>query len=400
MNCQAKTYPSRRKSSIISTRSGAVTSNPQPRMVREGMRGDDQQQSHVFSYLSPEARVRKDHPLRAIRTMVDEVLTQLSRRFDSMYARVGRPSIAPEKLLRAQLLQMLYSIRSERLLMEEMDYNLLFRWFVGLNADDAIWDPTVFTKNRDRLLQADVAKEFLARVVEQARARDLTSDEHFSVDGTLLEAWAGAKSFQPKDKKPTPPPDDPGNPTVNFRGERRSNDTHESKTDPEAWLARKGPGKESKLSYRGNLLVENRNGLIVDAEVFQANGTAERDAALIMLEQIPGTKTVTVAGDKGFDTRDFVKQCRHLQVTPQVAQNHARPGGSAIDGRTTRHAGYATSQRKRKRIEECFGWLKTIALMRKLRHRGVCKVDWIFTFACAAYNLVRMRNLVAAVPAV
>jgi len=228
----------------------------------------------------------------------------------------------------------------------------------------------------------------------------LTSDEHFSVDGTLLEAWAGAKSFQPKDKKPTPPPDDPGNPTVNFRGERRSNDTHESKTDPEALLARKGPGRESKLSYSGNLLVENRNGLIVDAEVFQANGTAERDAALIMLEQIPGTKTVTVAGDKGFDTRDFVKQCRHLQVTPQVAQNHARPGGSAIDGRTTRHAGYATSQRKRKRIEECFGWLKTIALMRKLRHRGVCKVDWIFTFACAAYNLVRMRNLVAAVPAV
>jgi len=368
-------------------------------MVREGMRGDDHQQNHVFSYLSPEARVRRDHPLRAIRAMVDEVLEQLSPRFDTMYARVGRPSIAPEKLLRAQLLQMLYSIRSERLLMEEMDYNLLFRWFVGLNADDAIWDPTVFTKNRDRLLQADVAKEFLARVVEQARARDLTSDEHFSVDGTLLEAWAGAKSFQPKDKKPTPPPDDPGNPTVNFRGERRSNDTHESKTDPEAWLARKGPGKESKLSYRGNLLVENRNGLIVDAEVFQANGTAERDAALIMLEQIPGTKTVTVAGDKGFDTRDFVKECRHLQVTPQVAQNHARPGGSAIDGRTTRHAGYAISQRKRKRIEECFGWLKTIALMRKLRHRGVCKVDWIFTFACAAYNLVRMRNLVAAVPA-
>jgi len=363
------------------------------------MRGDDHQQNHVFSYLSPEARVRRDHPLRAIRAMVDEVLEQLSPRFDTMYARVGRPSIAPEKLLRAQLLQMLYSIRSERLLMEEMDYNLLFRWFVGLNADDAIWDPTVFTKNRDRLLQADVAKEFLARVVEQARARDLTSDEHFSVDGTLLEAWAGAKSFQPKDKKPTPPPDDPGNPTVNFRGERRSNDTHESKTDPEAWLARKGPGKESKLSYRGNLLVENRNGLIVDAEVFQANGTAERDAALIMLEQIPGTKTVTVAGDKGFDTRDFVKECRHLQVTPQVAQNHARPGGSAIDGRTTRHAGYAISQRKRKRIEECFGWLKTIALMRKLRHRGVGKVDWIFTFACAAYNLVRMRNLVAAVPA-
>jgi len=363
------------------------------------MRGEDQQQNHIFSYLSPEARVRKDHPLRAIRTMVDEVLTQLSRRFDTMYARVGRPSIAPEKLLRAQLLQMLYSIRSERLLMEEMDYNLLFRWFVGLNADDEVWDPTVFTKNRDRLLEADVALEFLARVVEQARVKGLTSDEHFSVDGTLLEAWASTKSFQPKDEKPSSPPDDPGNPTVNFRGERRSNQTHASKTDPEALLARKGEGKESKLSYSGNLLVENRNGLIVDAEVFQANGTAERDAALVMLEQVRGTKAVTVGGDKGFDTRDFVKECRHMGVTPHVAQNHARPGGSAIDGHTTRHPGYAISQRKRKRIEECFGWLKTIALLRKLRHRGVCKVHWIFTLACAAYNLVRMRNLTAAVPA-
>src|SRR5215831_13205272 len=233
-------------------------------MVREGMRGDDQQQSHVFSYLSPEARVRKDHPLRAIRTMVDEVLTQLSRKLDTMYARVGRPSIAPEKLLRAQLLQMLYSIRSERLLMEEMDYNLLFRWFVGLNADDPVWDATVFTKNRDRLLEADIAKEFLAEVVAQAQRRGLTSDEHFTVDGTLLEAWAGQKSYQGKGGKPPSPPDDPGNPTVNFRGERRSNETHQSTSDPEARMARKGPGKESKLSYSGNLLVENRNGLIVN----------------------------------------------------------------------------------------------------------------------------------------
>lgn len=364
------------------------------------MRGDDQQQNHIFSYLSPEARVRKDHPLRAIRAMVDDVLMQLSRRFETMYARVGRPSIAPEKLLRAQLLQMLYSIRSERLLMEEMDYNLLFRWFVGLNADDDVWDATVFTKNRDRLLKADVAQEFLARVVEQARAKGLTSDEHFSVDGTLLEAWASLKSFQPKQDKPSsPPPDDPGNPTVNFRGEERSNETHESKTDLDALLARKGPGKESRLSYSGNLLVENRNGLIVDAEVFQANGTAERDAALVMLEQIPGTKLVTVGGDKGFDTFGFVEECRHLRVTPHVAQNEKRRGGSAIDGRTIRHAGYAISQRKRKRIEECFGWLKTIALMRKVRHRGVCRVHWIFTLACAAYNLVRMRNLAAGVPA-
>ncbi len=362
------------------------------------MRGEDQQQNHIFSYLSPEMRVRKDHPLRAIRMMVDEVLTQLSRRFDTMYASVGRPSIPPEKLLRAQLLQMLYSIRSERLLMEEMDYNLLFRWFVGLNADDEVWDATTFTKNRDRLLDADIAKEFLARVVAQARAKGLTSDEHFTVDGTLLEAWASQKSFQAKEGKPGAPPDDPGNPTVNFRGERRSNETHESRTDPEAQLARKSEGKESKLSYSGNLLVENRNGLIMKAEVFAANGTAERDAALVMLEQIPGGKQVTVGGDKGFDTRDFVAECRHLGVTPHVAQNLGRRGGSAIDGRTTHYPGYRHSQRKRKRIEECFGWLKTIALLRKVRHRGVCKVDWIFTFACAAYNLVRIRNL-ATVPA-
>jgi transposase len=361
------------------------------------MRGEDQQQSHMFSYLSPEARVRKDHALRAIRAMMDEALSQLSRQFDSMYARVGRPSIAPEKLLRAQVLQMLYTIRSERLLMEEMDYNLLFRWFVGLNADDEVWDATTFTKNRDRLLEADVAKEFLAVVVEQARGQGLISDEHFTVDGTLLEAWASAKSFKPKEETQGSAPDDPGNPTVNFRGEKRSNETHESKTDPEARLARKGAGKESKLSYSGNLLVENRNGLIVDAEVFQANGTAERDAALIMLEQIEGTQPLTVGGDKGFDTRDFVKECRHMRVTPHVAQNLERRGGSAIDGRTTRHPGYAISQNKRKRIEECFGWLKTIALLRKVRHRGVCKVHWIFTLACAAYNLVRMRNLAAAV---
>src|SRR2546428_1655659 len=369
-------------------------------MVRESMRGVDDQQNQMFSYLSPEARVRKDHPLRAIRAMVDEVLTQLWGRFDGMYASVGRPSIPPEKLLRALLLQMLYSIRSERLLMEEMDYNLLFRWFVGLNADDEVWDASTFSKNRDRLLEADVAKEFLAQIVAQAGAIGLTSDEHFTVDGTLLEACAGAKSFQAKQRKPTPPADDPGNPTVNFRGEKRSNETHESKTDPEALLARKSEGKESKLSYSGNLLVENRNGLIVDAEVFQAKGTAERDAALVMLEQIPGTRPVTVGGDKGFDTFGFVAECRQLQVVPHVAQNQERRGGSAIDGRTTRHPGYGISQRKRKRIEECFGWLKTIALMRKLRHRGVFKVDWIFTFACAAYNLVRMRNLAAAVPAV
>jgi transposase len=352
----------------------------------------------MFSYLSPETRVRKDHPLRAIRAMVDEVLTQLSRRFDQMYASAGRPSIPPEKLLRAQLLQMLYSIRSERLLMEEIDYSMLYRWFVGLNLDEEVWDPTSFTKNRDRLLQADVAKEFLAQVVAQARQKGLTSDEHFTVDGTLLEAWASVKSFQRKDEKPSSPPDDPGNPTVNFHGEKRSNQTHASTTDSDAKLARKGPGKEAKLSFSGNLLVENRNGLIMLSEVFEANGTAERDAALVMLEQIPGTKPVTAGGDKGYDTFDFVSECRNLGVTPHVAQNDRRRGGSAIDERTTRHESYRKSQVKRKRIEECFGWLKTIALLRKVRHRGVFKVDWVFAFACAAYNLVRMRNL-AAVPA-
>ena len=360
------------------------------------MRGTDHQQSHMFSYLSPEARVRKDHPLGAIRTMVDQVLRALSPQFDRMYAREGRPSIAPEKLLRAQLLQMLYSIRSERLLLEEIDYSLLFRWFVGLNLDEAVWDATVFTKNRDRLLEAEVAKQFLLQVVEQARRKGLTSDEHFTVDGTLLEAWAGAKSFQRKDgKQPPSGDDDPGHPTVNFHGERRLNRTHASRTDPEAQLARKGEGKEAKLSYSGNLLVENRNGLIVNAMVWQATGTAERDTALLMLEQIPGQRRVTVGGDKGFDTADFVAECRHMQVTPHVAQNTGRRGGSAIDQRTTRQPGYRLSQWKRKRIEECFGWLKTVALLRKVRHRGLFKVDWIFTFACAVYNLVRVRNLSA-----
>ena len=311
-----------------------------------------------------------------------------------MYASDGRPSIAPEKLLRAQVLQMFYSIRSERLLMEEIDYSILFRWFVGLNLDEEVWDATVFTKNRDRLLEAEVAKLFLAEVVEQARERGVTSDEHFTVDGTLLEAWAGAKSFQRKDgKNLASTDDDPGNPTVNFHGEQRSNRTHESKTDPEAKMARKREGKEAKLSYSGNLLVENRNGLIVNAMVWEANGTAERDTALVMLEQIPGQRRLTVAGDKGFDTAEFVVECRHMQVTPHVAQNLKRNGGSAIDERTIRHEGYRVSQRKRKRIEECFGWLKTVALLRKVRHRGLFKVDWVFTFACAAYNLVRLRNL-------
>ena len=364
------------------------------------MRGNDQQQGHVFSYISPEQRVRKDHPLRPIRTMVDKVLQELSPQFNRMYSKVGRPSIPPEQLLRALLLQMLYSVRSERLLTEEIDYNILFRWFVGLNLDDEVWDATVFTKNRNRLLEAEVAKDFLALVVEQAREQGWASDEHFSVDGSLLEAWASAKSFQRKNQKGSPPPEDPGNPTVDYRGEQRSNETHESKSDPQALLARKGAGKEAKLSYSGNLLVENRNGLIVSSRVWEATGIAERYAALEMLQELPGIGRVTVGGDKGFDTADFVRECRKLSVTPHVAQNSGRRGGSAIDGRTAGHAGYAISQKKRKRIEECFGWLKTIALLRKVRHRGTLKVDWVFTFACAAYNLVRMRNLMrSTVPA-
>lgn len=361
------------------------------------MRGEDTQQNAMFSYLSPEQRVPHDHPLRRVRALVDEVLKRLSRRFTAMYARGGRPSIPPEKLLRALLLQALYSIRSERLLMEELDYNLLFRWFVGLNMDDRVWDATVYSKNRERLLEGEVAEAFFKEVRGIAEAHGLLSDEHFTVDGTLLEAWASLKSFQRKEgKDPSSSDDDPGNPTMNFRGEKRSNRTHESKTDPEAKLARKGVGKEAKLSYSANLLVENRHGLIVNGVVWEAGGRAERDAALMMLEQIPGTQPVTVGGDKAFDTAEFVSECRHLRVTPQVAQNQNRPGGSALDQRTTRHPGYGLSQKKRKRIEECFGWLKTIALLRKVRHRGLLKVDWVFTFACAAYNLVRIRNLIGA----
>jgi transposase len=363
------------------------------------MRGTDHDQGDMYSYLSPEERVRKDHPLRAMRDLTDEILKRMSPLFDAMYAEGGRPSIAPEKLLRAQLLQMLYSVRSERLLMEEIDYSILFRWFVGLNLDDAVWDATTFTKNRDRLLEAAVAKEFLAQVVERARGAWLMSDEHFTVDGTLLEAWASLKSFRPKDSKQDPP-EDPGNPTVDFHGHTRSNQTHASTTDGDAKLARKGLGKEAKLSYSGNLLIENRNGLIVNAELLDANGRAERDAALLMLEQLPGDQRLTVGGDKGFDTTEFVAECRHMNVTPHVARNEKRPGGSSIDERTTRHAGYAVSQKKRKRIEECFGWMKDIALLRKLKHRGLHKVGWIFSFAAAAYNLVRMRKLLSGAAAV
>jgi len=359
------------------------------------MRGHDDQAAHLFSYVSPEQRVPADHPLRAIRQMTDRVLTTLSRKFTRMYSTIGRPSIAPEKLLRTLLLQALYTIRSERLLMEQLEYNLLFRWFVGLNIDDPVWDPTVFSKNRDRLLRADVAALFFRAVLDEAKARGLVSDEHFTVDGTLLEAWASLKSFKKvSDEDPPPPPDDPGNPTVNFHGETRSNLTHASTTDPDAKLARKGRGKEAKLSYTGNVLMENRNGLAVDVLVNPATGTAERDAAFAMAAEIPGEGRVTIGGDKNYDTAALVDDWRTLNVTPHVAQNdkHRR---SAIDQRTTRHPGYQISQRKRKRVEEIFGWLKTVGGLRKLRHRGLERVAWMFTFAVAAYNLVRLRNLAA-----
>jgi transposase len=345
----------------------------------------------MFSYLSPEDRVPAEHPLRGIRRMVNEALRLLSPVFDEMYAGFGRPSIAPEKLLRALLLQILYSVRSERMLMEQMEYNLLFRWFVGLNMDEAVWVPTVFSKNRDRLMDGGIAEKFFALVLGKAKAEGLTSDEHFSVDGTLIEAWASQKSFQRKDGPEPPPRDDPGNPTVNFHGEQRSNDTHESTTDPDARLARKSGGHEAKLAYCGNVLMENLNGLVTDTELLQCNGTVERDAALLMAERIESGRA-TLAADKAYDTRDMVAELRGMNVTPHVAQNTKRSGGSAIDERTTRHPGYKISQQKRKRIEEVFGWMKTVGMLRKTRHRGLFRVRWVFTFTAAAYNLVRMGN--------
>jgi transposase len=358
------------------------------------MRGDDREdQGAMGSYVPMERRIPADHPLRAMRPLVDALLRELSPRFDELYSRVGRPSIAPEKLLRALLLQVLYTIRSERLLMEQLDYNLLFRWFVGLEMDDPVWNATVFTKNRERLLGGEIARAFFDRVVAEARERGLLSDEHFTIDGTLVEAWASLKSFKRKDTPPTPP-DDPGNPTVNFHGERRSNATHASTTDPDARLARKGHGQEAKLCYTGHVLMENRNGLAVDGCVRRASGHAERAAALELLGARDRGAGVTLGADKGYDTRDFVAAVRLLGVTPHVAQNTTHRT-SAIDGRTTRHPGYAVSQRRRKRVEEIFGWLKTIGLMRKTRHRGTRRVDWMFTFALAAYNLVRIRNLTA-----
>ena len=357
------------------------------------MRGEDRQSAGLFSYVRLEGRVPLDHPLRPIRALVNAALGDLSADFSALYARTGRPSIPPEQLLRALLLQAFYTVRSERLLMEQLDYNLLFRWFVGLEMDDAVWDATVFSKNRDRLLDGDIARRFFAAVLNRAELRKLLSDEHFSVDGTLIEAWASMKSFVPRDGGDEPPAGPGRNAERDFHGERRSNDTHASTTDPEARLVRKGKGKEAKLAYAGHLLTENRHGLIVDACLTAASGTAEREAALDMIAE--RGRGITVGADKGYDAAGFVAECRALGCTPHLAQNTANRR-SAIDRRTTRHAGYAVSQQKRKQIEEPFGWFKTIGGLRKTRHRGRALVEWFFMLTAAAYNLIRIPKLLAA----
>lgn len=358
------------------------------------MRGTDERQGSMFSYVGMEDRVPADHPLRRILVMTDRALEEIRPRLDRMYAATGRPSIAPERLLRALLIQLLYTVRSERLLVEQIRYNLLFRWFIGLGMDEAVWDATTFSKNRDRLLEHEVSRHFFQAVVRQAQQAGLMSDEHFTVDGTFLEAWASHKSFKPKDGSGGDDTNQSGgrNPTVDFKGQTRSNDTHASITDPDARLRRKG-GDGARLVHNGHLVTENRNGLVVSAMVTKAEGNAEVDAALAQLD---GRDRGTVGADKGYDQRVFAEGLRRKGLTPHVAQNTNGNRRSSIDGRTTRHPGYQTSQRRRKMIEEVFGWMKTVGLMRKLRHRGTVLADWIFEFTAAAYNLVRMRRLIPA----
>lgn len=361
------------------------------------MRGSDEQSGSLFSYVDLEARVPEDHPLRAIRVIVSRALDDLSAEFTAMYSPLGRPSIAPEKLLRALLLQAFYTIRSERQLMERLQFDLLYRWFVGLGIDDEVWDHSVFSKNRDRLLEAEIASRFLTAILNQPEIRKLLSGDHFSVDGTLVEAWASLKSFKPRSDKTNPPASSgPGgrNEEVNFRGEKRSNQTHASTTDPDAMLYRKGPGMEAKLCFIGHALMENRNGLFVEARLTKVSGHAERLAALDMIEPYADRPNmITLGGDKGFDAADFVMELREVNVTPHIAQNTTRR--SAIDGRTTRHPGYEVSQRIRKRIEEGFGWMKTIGGMRRPKYRSREKVAWAFTLATAAYDLIRLPKLLA-----
>jgi hypothetical protein len=381
------------------------------------MRGSDEQPGMMFSYVSCEARVPAGHPLRTIRAVVDEALEVLSAEFERLYSRVGRPSIPPEKLLRALLLQAFYGIRSERQLMEQLNYNMLFRWFVGLSMDAAVWDATTFSKNRDRLLEGSVAQRLLAAVTTQSRVAALMSDEHFSVDGTLIQAWASHKSFQPKapddDAPPPAGPDGtpqsgggaPGrNAEKDWRGQKRSNETHRSLTDPDARLARKSNGQSSILAYAGHVLMENRNGLVSDACLTRASGTAERDAALALIERRRGKPgRITLGADKGYDVAGFITALRSRSVTPHIAADRrvsktGRIRHSEIDGRTTRWPGYEASQRVRKRIEEVFGWIKASAGLRQTKHRGLDRVGWAFTLAATAYNLVRLPKLLQATP--
>jgi transposase len=358
------------------------------------MRGGDERSGSLFSYVNLEARVAKDHPLRAIRGVVNEALAALSGEFSAIYSPLGRPSIPPEKLLRAMLLQAFYSIRSERQLMERLEFDLLFRWFVGVGVDDPAWDHSTFSKNRERLLEGDIAAKLLTAVLAQPRVKRLLSTDHFSVDGTLIEAWASLKSFKPRDGSDEPPPRDGGrNREADFHGRKRSNETHGSTTDPEARLYRKGRGKEAKLCFIGHALMENRNGLLVDACLTQADGHAERIAALAMIEpRADRPRPITLGADKAYDAEDFVNELRSMNATAHVAQN-TNGRSSAIDGRTTRHAGYAISQRIRKRIEEAFGWIKTVAGQARTKFRGRERVGWAFAFAAAAYNLARLPKL-------
>jgi transposase len=358
------------------------------------MRGSDGRSGSLFSYVDLEARVPRGHPLRSIRQIANGALSDLSGDFAAMYARLGRPSIAPEKLLRASLLQAFYSVRSERQLMERLEFDLLFRWFVGLGIDDPVWDHSVFSKNRDRLLEGEIAAKFLAAVLAQPHVKQLLSSDHFSVDGTLVEAWASMKSLKPRDGGggSEPPAGVGRNAEVDFRGEKRGNDTHASTSDPDALLYRKGAGMEAKLCFIGHALMENRHGLLIDTRLTRVSGHAERLAALDMIaSRADRPQAITLGGDKGFDAADFVMELREINVTPHIARNTSRR--SAIDVRTTRHPGYAISQRIRKRIEEGFGWMKTVAGLRKTKYRGLDKVGWTFTFAAAAYNLIRLPKL-------
>lgn len=366
------------------------------------MRGEDVKQAAMFSYLSPEERVPSAHPLRIVKKMADQTLERLSPVFGRMYSKIGRPSIAPERLLKSMLLMAFYSIRSERLLCEQLEYNLLYRWFLDMDMDERVLDHSTFAQNRERLMDHEVGRKFFEQIVKTASDAGLTSDEHFTVDGTLIEAWASLKSFRPKDEGPEdrPGPDDPGNPTVDFHGEKRTNATHASTTDPASRLMRKGFGKEAKLSYGAHALMENRNGLLVDLALTEANGKSERDAADKMLMkkklQLPATAHPTVGADKGYDTKGFVARMRGHGITPHVAANTARRGGSAIDGRTTRHAGYGISQKIRKRVEEIFGWMKSYGGFRKTRFKGLKRTRLAAYLVGAAYNLIRLSRLIPA----